>query len=177
MSSIDWGTVSTSLVTSGGVLFAAYKLWFQRRLEDHKRKLDNNSKLFDIEIDLLRDVSALNAQVQSSKLNIRKELPITEAFISRHHEYMGTLSSLYEKYAFVLSCCLRKEFEAVIKKLEKYAKLVAPYESNNRSYGGGRFPAYESLPNEVLDEASNLMKEIDDFFLDLQKRVFDSAGR
>jgi hypothetical protein len=39
MNNIDWATVSTSMLTSGGVLLAAYKLWFQKRLEDHKRKL------------------------------------------------------------------------------------------------------------------------------------------
>ena len=43
---LNWETVATSMLTSGGILFAAYKIWFQRRLEDHKLSLQNNGKLF-----------------------------------------------------------------------------------------------------------------------------------
>ena len=177
MNSIDWATVSTSMVTSGGVLFAAYQLWFQKRLEDHKRKLDNNSKLFDIEIDFLKEVSILNTKAQASSLGIEIKLPITEVFTSKHHELIKEFKSLHEKYSFILTTPSKKAFEALIQNLDNYASLISPYASPNSSYGGGRFFAYTNLPEEAHIEASKLMKEIEDFFLTLQKNIFNLAGR
>jgi hypothetical protein len=177
MNNIDWATVSTSMLTSGGVLLAAYKLWFQKRLEDHKRKLDNNSKLFDIEIDLLKEVSILNTKTQASSLGIKIDLPITEVFASKHHELIKEFKSLHEKYSFILSTPSRKAFETIIQNLEGYTKLIAPYASTNSSYGGGRFLVYTDLPNEAHSEASKLIKEIETFFLTLQEKIFDAAGR
>jgi hypothetical protein len=55
---LNWETVATSMLTSGGILFAAYKIWFQRRLEDHKLSLQNNGKLFELELKALEEFGA-----------------------------------------------------------------------------------------------------------------------
>lgn len=118
MSGIDWTTVSTSLLTSGGAFFAIYKLWFQRRLEDHKRKLENNSKIFEIELELLKNVGVINSKAQKSQLNILVQPPLYKAFASKHFEYIDELRRINENYAFILAPELRQKLQQLIVRLE-----------------------------------------------------------
>ncbi|WP_019896068.1 hypothetical protein [Hydrogenovibrio halophilus] len=92
MLGVDWAKLFTSLISSLGAVFAVYKLWFQRRLEDYKRKLENNSKLFEIEIELLKEVSVINIKAQNPQINIRVQPPVYEAFASKHCEYIDGLN-------------------------------------------------------------------------------------
>ncbi|MEZ9144319.1 hypothetical protein AB4138_07785 [Vibrio sp. 10N.286.52.C3] len=177
MSGIDWATVSTSLLTSGGAVLAVYKFWFQRRLEDHKRKLENNSKLFEIELELLKEVGVINIKAQKSQLNIPAQPPLHEAFASKHCEYIGDLSGVNESYAFVLTPTLRQKLQKLIGKLESYSDTIDSCKSRNTAYERGKYCVYENFSEEQIRETKLVMKEIDAFFQLLQRQVFKSAGR
>ncbi|HAS6186026.1 TPA: hypothetical protein I7160_22050 [Vibrio vulnificus] len=177
MSGIDWATVSTSLLTSGGAVFAVYKLWFQRRLEDHKRKLENNSKLFEIELELLKDVGVLNSNAQKSQLNIRVQPILHEAFASKHFEYIDELKRINENYAFILAPELRQKLQKLIAKLEAYTNVVESCKSPNTTYEMGKYCVYESFSDEQIQKTTSIMSDVDSFFLHLQRKVFKAAGR
>jgi hypothetical protein len=177
MSGIDWATVSTSLLTSGGAVFAVYKLWFQRRLEDHKRKLENNSKLFEIELELLKEVGVINIKAQKSHLNIPTQPPLYEAFASKHFEFIGDLSRVNENYAFVLTPTLRQKLQNLIGKLESYSDTVEPCKSRNTTYEKGKYCVYGKFSEEQIQGTKLVMEEIDAFFHLLQHQVFKDAGR
>lgn len=174
---VDWGTVSTSLLTSGGVLFAAYKLWFQRRLEDHKMKLENNSKLFEIEIEMLKELSEFNSSVQTSSLDIRKKLAIPEAFASKHHEYLDALKSFRKKYAFILSTKKLKSLNQLIESMNTYSENIAQNKSSNTTYCARRYPVYDDLSDGQNKSANEIIQSVNTFFENLQKDIFSLAGR
>ncbi|HAS6475680.1 TPA: hypothetical protein GRR63_23460 [Vibrio parahaemolyticus] len=177
MSEIDWVTVSTSLLTSGGAVFAVYKLWFQRRLEDHKRNLENNSKLFEIEIELLKELGILNVKAQKSVLNIRVQPPAHEAFASKHLEYIDDLNDILEKYSFVLAREHHLKLEKLLETLNSYSSIIEDTVEENRSFEGGKYCVYRNFNEEQVKSSIHAKQEIEKFFRSMQKHIFTSAGR
>ncbi|WP_157953716.1 hypothetical protein [Oceanimonas marisflavi] len=94
---MNWETVATSMLTSGGILFGAYKIWFQRRLEDHKLALQNNAKLFELELKALQEFGVISQDVLRSDLGVAKHLSDEEVFIVKACENGGTLEKFFQQ--------------------------------------------------------------------------------
>lgn len=175
--SIDWGTVSTSLLTSGGVLFAAYKLWFQRRLEDHKYKLQNNAKLFEIEMDFLKELAELNQSIQNGILGIRSEPNNKEIFIIKLAEKTTEINNLINRSSHIISSVQLKEFKSLLSEYRGLSAKAEQFKSPNTGYCQGRYAAYNDLPEAVLLEAQNLIDKTDSLFKNIKNSIFKGAGR
>lgn len=126
---VDWGTVSTSLLTSGGVLFAAYKLWFQRRLEDHKSQLQNNAKLFDMEMEVLNEFGKINQTIQNASIGIRAVLSNEELFIIKLTENISTMKKFREENSHLLSGTQMNLINNLIANYSKIQSEAKPFVS------------------------------------------------
>jgi hypothetical protein len=175
--SIDWGTVSTSLLTSGGVLFAAYKLWFQRRLEDHKYKLQNNAKLFEIEMDFLKELAVLNQSIQNGNLGIRPEPDNKEIFIIKLTEKTTEINDFINRSSHIISSVQLTEFKNLLSDYRDFNAKAEQFKSPNTGYCQGRYSAYNDLPEAVLLEAQNLIDKTDSLFKNIKNSIFKGAGR
>ncbi|WP_295510108.1 hypothetical protein [uncultured Pseudoalteromonas sp.] len=89
------GTVATSIPASGGILFGAYKIWFQRRLEDHKLALHKNAKLFEYEFKALQELGFISQAILRSDLDVAKHLSDEEVFIIKAYENEETLKKFF----------------------------------------------------------------------------------
>ena len=97
---MNWETVATSMLTSGGILFAAYKIWFQRRLEDHKFALQNNGKLFEIEIKILEEFGRLVQNVIDTDLGIKAVISEDQILIMKSSESRIIFSCTQQEYNY-----------------------------------------------------------------------------
>jgi len=174
---VDWGTVSTSLLTSGGVLFAAYKLWFQRRLEDHKSQLQNNTKLFDMEMEVLSEFGKINQTIQNPSIGIRKVLSSEELFIIKLTENISTMKKFRDQSSHLLSDTQMKSINNLIANYLIIQSEAKPFISSNSSYGGGKYPAYNNLSEELLSEATTQIEATQSIFIQMQKDILRMAGR
>jgi len=175
--SIDWGTVSTSLLTSGGVLFAAYKLWFQRRLEDHKYKLQNNAKLFEIEMDFLKELAELNQSIQNGGLGIQSELDNKEVFIIKLTEKTREVNDFINRSSHIISSAQLTEFKKLLSGYKNLDTKTEQFKSPNTGYCQGRYSAYNDLPEAILQEAQHLIDKTDSLFQKIKSSIFEGAGR
>ena len=174
---IDWGTVSTSLLTSGGVLFAAYKLWFQRRLEDHKYKLQNNAKLFEIEITFLKELAELNQSIQNGSLGIRYEPDNKEVFIIKLTEKTREINDFINRSSHVITSVQLAEFNELLSGYKDLGAKSEQFKSPNTGYCQGRYSAYNDLPEAILQEAQQLIEKTDSLFQEIKRSIFEGAGR
>lgn len=174
---INWGTVSTSLVTSGGILFAAYKLWFQRRLEDHKCKLQNNTKLFELELECLSSLGKINQEIQFSTVGFTKESPSGEIFLTQSSFHAKTLQQFVALNSHMLDSTTTSKISDLIGRISNLVDEACPYESKNKSRNGGIYPCFENLPELLEQKAQNLKIEIHKTFEEYKNIVFSRAGR
>ncbi|MDD2357353.1 MAG: hypothetical protein PHX13_05515 [Thiovulaceae bacterium] len=174
---VDWGTVSTSLLTSGGVLFAAYKLWFQRRLEDHKSQLQNNTKLFDMEMEVLNEFGKINQTIQNASIGIRAVLSNEELFIIKLTENISTMKKFRDKNSHLLSDTQMKSINNLIDNYSKILSEAKPFMSSSSSYCEGQYPAYDNLPEALLSKAITQVEATQSIFIQMQKDIFKMAGR
>lgn len=175
--SIDWGTVSTSLLTSGGVLFAAYKLWFQRRLEDHKYKLQNNAKLFEIEMDFLKQLAELNQSIQNGSLGIRTQPDNKEIFIIKLTEKTKEINDFMNRSSHIISSSQITEFKNILSSYKALDAKTEQFKSLKIFYCQGRYSAYNNLSEAVLEEAQELIEKTDSLFRKIKSSIFEGAGR
>lgn len=174
---IDWGTVSTSLLASGGVLFAAYKLWFQRRLEDHKYKLQNNAKLFEIEMDLLKELAELNQSIQNGNLEIRSQPDNKEVFIIKLTEKSRELNDFINRNSHIISTDQLTEFKNLLSGYKDLSAKTEQFKCPNTGYCQGRYSAYNDLPEAILLESQQLLDKTDNLFQIIRNSIFEGAGR
>ena len=95
---LNWETVATSMLTSGGILFAAYKIWFQRRLEDHKLSLQNNGKLFELELKALEEFGGITQEILRGDLGVATQLSAQEIFIIKAYENEKVLNTFVKNH-------------------------------------------------------------------------------
>ncbi|AIV05921.1 hypothetical protein LA59_10750 [Vibrio harveyi] len=133
--------------------------------------------MFEVELELLKEIGVINTKVQKSQLNIRNQPLLHEAFASKHYEYIDDLKRVQEEYAFVLSSDLLQQLQTVLDNLENYSGLIKCYKSPNTTYEMGQYYVYQNFSDEHIEETESMMKQVDAFFQLLQKKVFNTAGR
>ena len=163
---MNWETVATSMLTSGGILFAAYKIWFQRRLEDHKLSLQNNGKLFEIIQESL-----------NTDLGIPAKLPETEVFIMKSYENHANLKGFITQNSHTLSKDLTNRISSLLKTLSELQKSSKLFASPNSSYCGGRYNCYNKLPELLLAQSSRARSKTIEAYEAFKAEIYSRAGR
>ena len=174
---VDFATVSTSMLTSGGVLFAAYKLWFQKRLEDHKSLLKNSVLLFDMEMGMLIKLAKINQEIQKNSIDIRAELPNEEIFIMRLPENIKSLQVFIDNNSHLLIDTQIKSMNLLISKYKQLQSDSNQFKSPNTSYGGGQYSAYENLSTEINDMSKQQLLSTNTFYTSVRNNILKMAGR
>lgn len=174
---LNWETVATSMLTSGGILFAAYKLWFQRRLEDHKLSLQNNGKLFELELKTLEEFGCITQEILRGDLSVAKQLSQQEVFIIKAYEHEYVLNTFLKKSSHIMSSQIITKFDSLIERYKNIQHVTKDYRSHNTGYGGGRYNAYNDLPQSLLDKAESYRTETQNFYESFKADVFKRAGR
>jgi hypothetical protein len=165
------------MLTSGGILFAAYKIWFQRRLEDHKLTLQNNGKLFELELKVLKEFGGITQEIIRGDLGVAKQLSAQEVFIIKAFENEETLNTFFKESSHVMSATIIKKFDALIQYYKNLQEQTKSYRSSNTGYGGGKYNAYDNLPQELLDKAESYRTETLNVYESFKADVFKRAGR
>ncbi|AVZ86526.1 hypothetical protein [Acinetobacter sp. WCHA45] len=174
---LNWETVATSMLTSGGILFAAYKIWFQRRLEDHKFSLQNNGKLFELELKALEEFGGITQEILRGDLGVATPLSAQEIFIIKAYENEKVLNTFVKKSSHIVSSEIITKFDSLIENYKKLQSQTKDYRSHNTGYGGGRYNAYNNLPQELLDIAESYRIETQNVYESFKADVFKRAGR
>ena len=174
---IDFTTVSTSIITSGGVLFAAYKLWFQKRLEDHKSLLKNSVKLFEMEMDMLSQLAKINQVIQKNSIDIKAKFPNEEIFIMRLPENIQSLQAFIDENSHLL---IDTQIESMNLLVSKYKQLQLDsnkFKSTSSSYGNGLYIAYENLSTDITDRSKEQLLCTNKFYISVRNNILKMAGR
>ena len=174
---LNWETVATSMLTSGGILFAAYKIWFQRRLEDHKLSLQNNGKLFELELKALEEFGGIPQEILRGDLGVATQLSAQEIFIIKAYENEKVLNTFVKKSSHIVSSKIITKFDSLIENYKKLQSQTKDYRSPHTGYGGGRYNAYNNLPQELLDIAESYRIETQNVYESFKADVFKRAGR
>ena len=174
---MNWETVATSMLTSGGILFAAYKIWFQRRLEDHKLSLQNNGKLFEIEIKGLEEFGKIIQESLNTDLGIPAKLPETEVFIMKSYENHANLKGFITQNSHTLSKDLTNRISSLLKTLSELQKSSKLFASPNSSYCGGRYNCYNKLPELLLAQSGRARSKTIEAYEAFKAEIYSRAGR
>lgn len=175
---IDFATVSTSMLSSGGVLFAAYKIWFERRLEDHKHNLQNDAKLFEIEIAALETLSLLVIRINKSKLEgVDAEFTLGTRFLMAGGGFLDDFSSWVEKNSFLLSEKICNNASILLIDWQCLMADAIPYVETNRSWGGSHYRSYKNLPDDILERSVAVNASCSELYLKFRKEIYRRAGR
>lgn len=174
---LNWETVATSMLTSGGILFAAYKIWFQRRLEDHKLALQNNGKLFELELKTLEEFGGITQEILRGDLGVAKHLSAQEVFIIKAYENEEQLNTFFKNSSHIMNSKIISKFDSLIEKYKNLQNQTKEYRSPNTGYGGGRYNAYNDLPQELLDTSELCRVETQNLYESFKADVFKRAGR
>lgn len=174
---MNWETVATSMLTSGGILFAAYKIWFQRRLEDHKLSLQNNGKLFELELKALEEFSHITQDILDSNLGIRAPLSEQEVFIIKVYENEQKLSEFIKKYSHIVSNKLNEKLTSLMVLYRELQKETENYRSPNTTYGGGKYNAYDNLPASSIEKSGLCRTKTLSTYEAFKSEVYKRAGR
>ncbi|MEI8623876.1 hypothetical protein P4S67_05245 [Pseudoalteromonas sp. B137] len=174
---LNWETVGTSMLTSGGILFAAYKIWFQRRLEDHKLSLQNNGKLFELELKTLEEFGGITQEILRGDLGDAKQLSAQEVFIIKANENEEQLNTFFKNSSHVMGSKIITKFDLLIENYKNLQNQTKEYRSSNTTYGGGRYNVYNDLPQALLDTAELYRVETQKVYESFKTDVYKRAGR
>ncbi|WP_319557346.1 hypothetical protein [Thiomicrorhabdus sp.] len=174
---MNWETVATSMLTSGGILFAAYKIWFQRRLEDHKLSLQNNGKLFELELKALEEFSQITQEILDSDLGIKIQLSEQEVFIIKSYKNEQKLSEFIKRYSHLISNKLNEKLTSLVALYRELQEETKSYISPNTSYGGGKYSAYNNLPASSIEKAGLCRVKTLKAYESFKSEVYKRAGR
>ena len=174
---MNWETVATSMLTSGGILFGAYKIWFQRRLEDHKLALQNNAKLFELELKALQEFGVISQDILRSDLGVAKHLSNEEVFIIKAYENEETLEKFLQQSTHVMNGTVISSFEKLISSYKELQKKSKPYQSKNTTYSMGRYSCYDEVPPKIIEFAKDCREQTEKVYKTYKQEVFKKAGR
>jgi len=170
-------TVATSMFASGGVLFLAYKFWFQRRLEVHKLSLQNNGKLFELELKALEEFSKVTQVILDSDLNIKKPLSEQEVFIIKSYANEEELSEFIKTYSHLMSNKFNKKLTSLMALYCELQEETKSYILKNKSYEDGKYYVYDKLPVSSLEKAALCRIQTLKAYEIFKSEVYERAGR
>ncbi|EKO3411808.1 hypothetical protein K7V76_001127 [Vibrio fluvialis] len=174
---MNWETVATSMLTSGGILFGAYKFWFQRRLEDHKLALQNNGKLFELELKTLQEFGVISQDILRSDLGVAKHLSDEEVFIIKAYENEENLERFFQQSTHAMNDTVINLFEKLITSYKDLQDKSKPYQSKNTTYCMGKYSCYDNLPPNVIEFAKDCREQTKRAYKTYKQEVFKKAGR
>ena len=87
------------------------------------------------------------------------------------------LNTFVKKSSHIVSSKIITKFDSLIENYKKLQSQTKDYRSPHTGYGGGRYNAYNNLPQELLDIAESYRIETQNVYESFKADVFKRAGR
>lgn len=175
---INWETVVTSMISSLITTGGLFAIFIKKDIENHKFKLQNNGKIFDLELISLNELSKIIIDVKREKLeNVTTTFTSEVIFLMKLPYIIDDLNKWLVDYSYALPNEIYNQAMTLVSKLEKILDETSSFVESGSSWGMGKYKSYKELDERHTDKLKSRLNSVVLLGNLYHKSIMESAGR